>query len=132
MGVAWIKMVGVAWTEVAGAVWTATVGVAWTGITGVAAGLAEALPGIAGTQLPVTNVPDPGQGNAHGNGILGILVLVLIGTFLSLGAGLFRRRPPGGVAVTAEAVVLDIRAFLNWKLFVIVEFHHLLLIAHSR
>ena len=129
MGVAWIKMVGVAWTEVAGAVWTATVGVAWTGITGVAAGLAEALPRIAGT---VMNVPDPGQGNAHGNGILGIPVLVRIGTFLSLGAGLFRRRPPGGVAVTAEAVVLDIRAFLNWKLFVIVEFHHLLLIAHSR
>ena len=124
MVVAWIKMVGVAWTEVAGAVWTATVGVAWTGITGVVPGLAEA--------LPVMNVPDPGQGNAHGNGILGIPVLVHIGTFLSLGAGLFRRRPQGGVAVTAEAVVLAIQAFLNWKLFVIVEFHHLLLIAHSR
>ena len=129
MGVAWIKMVGVVWTAMAGAVWTATVGVAWTGITGVAAGLAEALPGIAEI---VTNVQDPGQGNAHGNGILGIPVLVRIGTFLFPAAGLLRRRPPGGVAVTAEAVVLDIRAFPNWKLFVIVEFHHLLLIAHSR
>ena len=129
MGVAWIKMVGVAWTAMAGAVWTATVGVAWTGIAGVAAGLAEALPGIAGT---VMNVPDPGQGNAHGNGILGIPVLVHIGTFLFPAAGLLRHHPPGGGAVTAEAVVLDIRAFPNWKLFVIVEFHHLLLIAHSR
>ena len=129
MGVAWIKMVGVAWTAMAGVAWTATVGVAWTGITGVAAGLAEALPGIAEI---VTNVPDPGQENAHGNGILGIPVLVRIGTFLFPAAGLLRHRPPGGVAVTAEAVVLDIRAFPNWKLFVIVEFHHLLLIAHSR
>ena len=129
MDEAWIKMVGVAWTAMAGAVWTATVGVAWTGITGVAAGLAEALPGIAGT---VMNVPDPGQGNAHGNGILGIPVLVHIGTFLFPAAGLLRHRPPGGVAVTAEAVALDIRVFPNWKLFVIVEFHHLLLIVHSR
>ena len=129
MGVAWIKMVGVVWTAMAGAVWTATVGVAWTGITGVAAGLAEALPGIAEI---VTNVQDPGQGNAHGNGILGIPVLVPIGTFLFPAGGLLRRRPLGGVAVTAEAVVLDIRASPNWKLFVIVEFHHLLLIAHSR
>ena len=129
MGVAWIKMVGVAWTAMAGVAWTATVGVAWTGITGVAAGLAEALPGIAEI---VTNVQDPGQGNAHGNGILGIPVLVRIGTFLFPAAGLLRHRPPGGVAVTVEAVALDIRAFLNWKLFVIVEFHHLLLIAHSR
>ena len=124
MGVAWIKMAGVVWTAMVGAAWTVTVGVAWTGITGVAAGLAEA--------LPVTNVPDLGQGNAQGNGILGIPVLVRIGIFLSLGAGLLRHQPPGGVAVTAEAVVLDIPAFPNWKLFVIVEFHHLLLIAHSR
>ena len=129
MGVAWIKMVGVAWTAMAGVAWTATVGVAWTGITGVAAGLAEALPGIAEI---VTNVPDPGQENAHGNGILGIPVLVRIGTFLFPAAGLLRHHPPGGVAVTAEAVALDIRVFPNWKLFVIVEFHHLLLIAHSR
>ena len=129
MGVAWIKMVGVAWTAMAGVAWTATVGVAWTGITGVAAGLAEALPGIAEI---VTNVQDPGQGNAHGNGILGIPVLVRIGTFLFPAAGLLRHRPLGGVAVMAEAVVLDIRASQNWKLFVIVEFHHLLLIAHSR
>ena len=42
------RMVGVAWTAMAAAAWTATVGVAWTGIAGVPAGLAEALPGIAG------------------------------------------------------------------------------------
>ena len=129
MGVAWIKMVGVAWTAMAVAAWTVTVGVAWTGITGVAAGLAEALPGRAES---VTNVPAPGQGNAHGNGILGTAVLGRIGICSYPAAGLLHHRPLGGVAVTAEAVVLDILVFLNWKLFVIVECHHLLLIAHSR
>ena len=42
------RMVAAAWTAMAAVAWTATVGVAWTGITGVPAGLAEALPGIAG------------------------------------------------------------------------------------
>ena len=126
-------MVGGAWTAMAGAAWTATGGVAWTGRAGGVAGL-TALPEAAGT---VMNVPDPGQGNgtqgnAQGSGILGIPVLVPIETYLCPAAGQFRRRPQGGVSVMAEAVVLDIRVFPSWKLFVIVEFHRLLLIAHSR